>query len=345
MQNWKLKAVLAAVVACGATSAIAGEITATLTAPPSPVTLSTSGSETLASYRVTLTNTSTSSALNLARLVGTTSVASGAAGAKAVFRTVAGAGATCTPTNDGTSIDCNVGDLALNESKPFTVTFTTPTSGSAITLTWQAVFSSTSSTPGNSNGNAGTTDIALDPPNPDGLFSDVPANVALTFFTGGGIATTVDTWVTKVKLPGTGTGTATTAAVAEVVEQSTCAADLLTCSRSTLTIPGSTFGTGGTRPLTQFLEITLLRDASTIARGAKIESARIYYTTSPDNQVLGDGVRSCADAGPPVGSPCEDRTQRYAYPRKSTGKEQVPAGFEGDWKFVIYAVDNGRYIN
>lgn len=343
MQNWKLKAVLAAVVACGATSAIAGEITAALVAPPFDVTLSTSGSETLASYRVTLTNTSTSSALNLARLVGTTSVASGAAGAKAVFKTVAGA--TCTTTNDGTSIDCNVGDLALSESKPFTVTFTTPTSGSAITLNWQAVFNSGGS-PGNSNGNTGTTHIPLVQPNPDGLFSDVPANVALTFFTGGGIATTGDLWVTKVKLPGTGTGTGTTATIAEIVVPTTCAADLLTCSTSTLTIPGSTFGTAGTRPLTQFLEITLLRDASTIANGAKIESARIYYKKIPESPGLGDEVLSCADATlPRASSPCEDRTQRYAYPRKSTGKAPVPAGFEGDWKFVIYAFDNGRYSN
>ena len=341
MQNWKLKAVLAAVVACGATSAIAGEITATLAAPPFPVTLSTSGSETLASYRVTLTNTSTSSALNLARLVGTTSVALGAAGAKAVFKTVAGA--TCTTTNDGTLIDCNVGDLALSESKPFTVTFTTPTSGSAITLTWQAVFNSGGS-PGNSNGNAGTTDIPLVAPNPDGFFSDVPANVALTFFTGGGIATIEDPWVTKVKLPST--GTATTAKIEEKVVLTTCAADLLTCSTSTLTIPG-TFGAAGASPSAQFLEITLLRDASTIARGAKIESARIYYTTTTDSNIVDFGaeVRSCADGGPQSASPCEDRTQRYAYPRKSTGKAPVPAGFEGDWKFVIYAFDNGRYSN
>jgi hypothetical protein len=175
----------------------------------------------------------------------------------------------------------------------------------------------------------------------------------VTFFTGGGVATAVDNWVTKVKVPST--SNATTGVVDESVSPIPCAADLLTCSTSTLSIPGGTFGTASTVPLSQFLEITLLRDASTIAKGAKISSAKIFYDAPATPGDCGGGpciypmqVLSCTDTTwgtlPKQGIPCEDRTQRFAYPSKSRPKDPpVPAGFEGDWKFVIYAVDNGKY--
>jgi hypothetical protein len=59
-------------------------------------------------------------------------------------------------------------------------------------------------------------------------------------------------------------------------------------------------------------------------------------------------VADCTDTSngnlPQPGKPCEDRTQRKAYPSKNRPKDPpVPAGFEGDWQFVIYAVDNGKY--
>jgi hypothetical protein len=290
-----------------------------------------------------LTNTSGASALNVARLVGTSSV--DAAGVKAVFRS--STGDICTATNvEKTSINCSVGGLALGESKQFTVTFTSPTAGTNITFEWTAVFDN-GTPPGNSNGDAGRSLIALNPISNDKVVSDVPVATALTFFTGIGKATTSDTWVTKVKLPAQGASTASTATIVETVSNINCEAqapDLLTCSDSTLTIPGSTFGTAGTLGLSQFLEVTVLRDASTIAKGAKIASAVLYYQHDSSEPV--QIVLSCTDTSdgqlPKLNRPCEDRTQRYAYPRKSTGKVPVEAGYEGDWKFVVYLANNGR---
>ncbi len=345
-----------------ATSAHAGELDGTVEAVQPSVSLSIGGSEPAASYNVTLTNVSTSGAMNVARLVGTTSVVGGAVGAKAVFKSATND--FCTVTNaERTSIDCNVGALALGASKTFTVTFTAPTSGTNISFAWTAVFDNGTS-PGNSNGDAGTAPMGLDPIDPAKVTSVVPADVAVTFFTGGGVATgplclslpcAGDNWVTRIKVPSS--SLATTGIVEEFLNATFCAqaGNLLTCNTSDLSIPGATFGVPGARPLrdpltgaSQFLEITLLRDASTIARGAKIDSAVVYYRKLDTDTF--QPVADCADTTngvlPQPGRPCEDRAQRKAYPSKSRPKDPpVPAGFEGDWQFVIYAHDNGKYIN
>jgi hypothetical protein len=135
----------------------------------------------------------------------------------------------------------------------------------------------------------------------------------------------------------------------EEVGVSTCAGDLLTCSTSQLTIPGITF-CNALDPgfaLANCLEITLLRDSSTIVKGAKIDSARVYYRKLETDSY--QEVLSCTDTSfgplPQPGRPCEDRTQRLEYPRKNTPKTSVAAGYESDWRFVIYAGDNGKYSN
>jgi hypothetical protein len=340
MHNLKSPSIAALAAMLIANPTFAGELDGEVVSVLPSVSWSLGDSQPAASYTVTLTNSSNSGALNVARLVGTTSVV-GASGVKAVFR--GSDGATCTTTNvDKTSIDCNAGGLTVGQSKTFTVTFTAPSAGTKIEFVWAAVFDN-GTPPGNSNGDNGTSDILLDPISNNKVVSDVPANLAMTFFTGTGVATSLDNWVTKVNVPST--SLASTGTIEEVVSAVTCAPDLLTCSTSQLTIPSSTFGIAGTRPLSQFLEVTLLRDASTIAKGAKIDSAVIYYKKLDTDTF--EPVLACTDttygALPKLGRPCEDRTQRYAYPKKSSPKAQVPAGFEGDWKFVIYAVDNGKY--
>jgi hypothetical protein len=325
-----------------ATTAFAGEIDGTVNPVQASVSLSTGGSQPAASYTVTLTNTSNSGALNVARLVGTTSVTGGNAAAKAVFKSST---SPCTITNvDQTSIDCNVGGLTLGASKTFTVTFTAPTSGTNIAFAWQVVFDN-GTPPGNSNGDAGTANTGLDPIDSNTVTSDVPKDVTVTFFTGTGVATEEDPWVTKVKAPST--SQASTASVVEEVAAITCAPDLLTCNTSTLTIPGISFcnAPDPNFVLSQCLEITLLRDASTISKGAKIDSARVYYRkleTDPFQEVL---PCTNTDYGklPQAGRPCEDRTQRLAFPKKNTQRTPVAAGFESDWRLVIYAVENGKY--
>jgi hypothetical protein len=324
-------------------AAWAGELTAQVTPVLPSVSLSVGGSQPAASYTITLTNTSTSGSMNVARLVGTSTVVGGSADAKAVFRS--STPYACTKLNAGTSIDCNVGSLALGASKTFTVTFTAPTSGTSIDFAWQAVFDN-GTPPGNSNGNIGSTPIGLNPIDVSQVTSDVPANLQVTFFTGTGMATAADPWVTRVKAPVP--SAASTALVVESVGEVDCAqaSDLLTCNTTALTIPGSTFGTAGASDRSQFLEITLLRDASTISRGAKISSAVVYYKKDASADPP-EPVPDCNDPAypgrPSAGKPCEDRSQRVAYPRKNTGKTPVAPGYESDWKFVIYAFDNGKY--
>jgi hypothetical protein len=246
---------------------------------------------------------------------------------------------------DPTQIDCSVGSLD-SQPKTFTVTFAAPTIGTSIRLDWQAVFD-LGAPPGNSNGNVGYNDIGLAPRDDSSVVSAVPGdNLQLVVFTGGGVATPVDSWVTQVKVPGS--TTATTAEIAEnlAADLTTCAqaGDLTTCNTSSISIPNVTFGTPGTRPLTQFLEITLIRDASTISKSAKISSAVVYYRKNSTDP-LGTPVRSCASDPtlPKPGEPCEDLTQRKEFPKRNTGRTPVAPGFESDWKFVIYANDNGRY--
>ena len=355
MHGFRASAFLIAAALGSVAPALAGELDGTVTPVPASVSLSIGDSQPAASYLVTLKNVSGSSAMNLARLVGTTTVTGGAPGAKAVF--TSSTGNVCATTNpDGTSIACSVGNLAPLQEKAFTVSFRSPTSGTAVSFAWQAVFDQ-GTPPGNSNGDAGTATTGLDPINTAEVISHVPPNLAVTFFTGGGVATgplcttppcTGDNWVTRVKVPST--SLATTGVVLELLNQGFCAqaGNLLTCNTSDVSIPGATFGVAGSRPLSRFLEITLLRGASTIAKGAKIDSAIVYYRKSDADsfQIVADCTDTSNGILPQAGKPCEDRTQRKAYPSKNRPKDPpVPAGFEGDWQFVIYAVDNGKYNN
>lgn len=320
-------------------TALAGQLDATVIGTAPSVSLSVGGSEPVASFSVTLKNTSATSAMNIARLVGTTSVADGE---PAVYKSVDGA--ICTTSNGGTTVDCNVGGLLPNQEKTFRVSFKSPTSGSQIVFSWDAVFDN-GAPPGGSNGDAGTASMDLAQPDNNQVVSDIPPNQPVTFFTGiGTVATPGDPWVTILKAPSTSVG-----AVATVVEEvllSQCSPDLLDCRTTTMTIP-TTFGTPGGRPLSQFLEVTILRDASTIAKGAKIDTARLYYKHDVNSPGLGDEIVACtADLTlPKAGVPCEDRSQRIAFPKKGTPKAPVAAGFESDWKFIIYMHDNGRITN
>jgi hypothetical protein len=333
------------------TPAKAGEILLETIEPAfQPVSLSVGGSQPAATFRVIIKNFSTSNTVNRPRFVATSSVTQGAFPGTVVTNVTAefskSTNSTCTVTNVAkTSIDCALQSLAPQAQAEFTVTFIAPTDGSRIKLSWQVVFDQ-GTTPGNSNGDAGESYLELAQVDLNGVKSDVPANLALSFFSGTGMATATDPWVTKVKLPAT--DTATTATVAENLPQyvTSCAqaGDLTTCNTSTLTIPNATFGTPGTPPLSQFLEITLLRDASTISKSAKLSSAVVYYRQNPDD-TMGKAVPSCESRPdlPKPGEPCEDVTQRTQFPKRNTGRTPVEPGYEGDWKFVIYANGNGRY--
>lgn len=328
--------------------AFAGEITADVKVSPGSeqgVSLSVPPSEPVASYLVTVKNTGSSNTIQRARFHAQTNVTGGQAGAAAQFKS--STAYSCVPTNfERTAIDCAIGSLAPGQSsEQFTLTFSSPTSGTEINLVWQADFDGGD---GFSNGNGDATPITLNPINPDLVKSDVPALTSLEFFTGNGVATPVDTWVTRVTIFSSSVATQAT-----IVENQNAlnecsagqAADLLTCSFTSLSIPDATFGIAGQPIPGQFLKINLLRDASTIAKGAKISSARIFYRKL-DSDPSYIEVLPCTmspTGGPSTGVPCEDLSKRTAYPRKSGPKASVPAGYEGDWSFTIYATGNGRY--
>jgi hypothetical protein len=91
------------------------------------------------------------------------------------------------------------------------------------------------------------------------------------------------------------------------------------------------------------LKIWLVRDASTIAKGAKISSAKIYYTGSnpPSLGFYPYQVLPCTDTSygplPMPGIPCiKSRTE-------FTKKTAPTPDWVGDWQFEIWAKDNGKY--
>lgn len=331
------------------TSALAGELTGTAEPKLSPIQLNTTAVPTFAEYRVSITNPGAAT-INGWRFVARTSVLGGTS--RATFYQ-AGSDARCAQGSSDTEVVCQFATISPGVPPvSFSVAFNAPADGTKINLSWRAFWDESGN--GGADGFKNAQETLLEPPDINKLSSVVPkGSNSLTFYTGSsnGAATSTDDWVTVVTVPG-GLAESTIATINETVVLGGCASNLLTCATTRLNLPG-TFGTEGTGTSTSFngLQITLRRDASTIKPGAKIDSAIIKYSepTSP-NTLAGDypiTVPSCTNTDygslPKLGIPCEDRTKRKAYPKKSTPKESVPADFEGDWEFVIYAIDNGKY--
>jgi len=298
-------------------------------------------------YTVTIasdpTNTNT---VNNVRFTATTSVTDTAE--KATF--VSADGAVCVTTNaDKTSIECSIGQLRAGQKYPtFAVFFMAPektvngvadgqdedkVSFAGITYYAEGTGGVDNSVPQNSTTLWSASQVTLGTFNPTSVKSAVPKGGGTLFTGDGAVATGLDTWTTTVSVPPA--TTYTTADILESVSGVTCAPDLLTCSSTTLTIPG-TFAK---------LEITLRRDASTIAKNAKIATAYVYYSnpTYPDSRI--DYTRfallPCTDTSygplPQTGIPCIARRTEY------TRRTAPTADWIGDWEFVIYALDNGTY--
>ncbi len=333
MRTLKWLPVMAAqCVACLATPAIAADLSGSATPRLSPVQLSTPAQPTYAQYDVVIVNPSQPT-ISGWRFVARASVLGGASAA--TFH-APGSDPNCSAPNSPSEVVCSFSPLASGASRSFQIAFNAPSDGSEIDLSWRAFWDESGN--GGNDGFRAAQATALEPPNPDQVSSVVPSNTsALTFFTGSGVATAADPWATQVKVPAN-VSTSTTARILETVIAGGCAADLLTCNTSELTIPGT---------FSSLLEITLRRDASTIAKGARIDSARIFYQHTLSSAII--EVPACTDTSfgalPQSGIPCEDRSLRKAYAKKGTPKAPVPAGFEGDWEFVIRAIDNGRYTN
>jgi hypothetical protein len=311
----------------------AGEIDGDVGFLASPVSLSVSGSQPVATYTVKLTNTSASNTINNGRLVATTTVVGGLSGAKAAFKSAGGA--SCSTSLEGTRVDCSVGSLAVGEAKQFTLTFFSPSSGSSINLAWDAVFDS-GTPPGGSNGDFGTTSIALEAIKPDIVTSAVPANQldAINVFTGNlAVPSASDPFAVSVAVPPI--NTSTTATVIESFEtttaEPTCKAqgNFRTCYRSRISVPLADYTND---PNGNFLTFVLRVDKSNLRGGAKIDKVVIRYEV-PDQYgmpvVIEANVNFCSrvpdgnggtKAQPDAdGTPCIDKAEDFSRRRASQG--------------------------
>ena len=330
------KLLFAAAMIGVSTSAIAADpnVASMVTAVPNTVTYSRPNENppliTFVAYEISIVNNS-KNVLNKVRMVGSTSVA-GAETQTAPF--VTSIGLSCAPTNAlATAIECSIGQLrGGGGSSTFVVIFQAPTEGASVDFAWTHFYSEgTNDSGAHTDTNTGTTSTTLGTPIATELKTYVPP-AGGTFFTGStGVATSSDPWTTTVNVP--------SFAKAEVKETSsllTCAPNLLTCETSELKIPG----------IFPKLVVTLRRDVSTIAKGAKINSARITYTdpATPDPRIVYPyELLPCADTTwgplPQVGIPCLNKRTEY------TKRTAPTPDWIGDWGFEIWAIDNGRYLN
>lgn len=248
-----------------------------------------------------------------------------------------GASVNCTTTNLAqNAVSCPLGTLRSNGGAvSFVLIFkgpvavASPLPADRIDFAWQASYAESL------NDSAGAsrqdTQTGLAPPTALGtpLITQVQSTVPRTggtFFTGNtAVATAADPWTTTVNVPAR--LAYTTAMILEATALNSCAPDLLTCNSSTLTIPGNF----------AYLTVTLRRDASTIKPGAKIANAKVYYAS--DNVTFTEVLDCAVTGGPQPGVPCME--SRTAYTKKNA---PIPTlEWEGDWEFVIRALDNGRY--
>jgi hypothetical protein len=333
------------------------------------VTRSSASLPTFADYRMTLTSLERER-FNQFRFKGTITIDGLPAGSTAAATLFSADGATCTLASG--VLECTVpGELVdCGQTLSFNVTLKTPDAGTGITVTGKATFVEHNRQWESTNTDTAST--ALSEPSPDSVSSYVPASAtqATTLFSGtntqGGVVGAIpivdtkavppinDPFTTTVIVPAG--SAATTATVAESELLASCSANPR-CFQSKLTIPGSF----------DFLTIILRRDRTTLmssspkGRGhddddddqrhsgqSAIENALVKYfpdddPANPERFIIVPNCSVVPGGVPTPKNPCI--ASRKAYPTKSSHKSPVPAGLEGDWEFVIHALDNGRYVN
>lgn len=342
-----LAALAASALLCGPAMAGNPLVAVTVTAIPTTVTFSrpalTRPLTTYAAYEISVANNSTNT-LNNVRFTGATSVQLGSPVARsAPFRESIGAACSATDATL-TSITCAIGQLrGGGGSIKFIAIFDSPAivdvlkpcpaaSCDQINFATRTFYSEG----GNDSGGAAhtdTTDLSvsteLGTPTTTVVRSFVPSGGG-QFFTGidgvpraGSPGSPADLWTTTVSVPSLADKGAE---VMESVNLEACSSDVTACFFSDVTIPGTFAG----------LVITLRRDASTIAKGAKIANAAIFYRHLSTGTFA--AVQACSiTGGPQPGVPCIAARTEYTK-RNAPTPELI-----GDWEFVIHAVDNGRF--
>lgn len=348
-----------------------------IVATPASVTRSSPALPTYASYKLTITSLD-HDRLKKFSFKGTVAV-QGSTENATLF---SAEGATCTLAAGG-ALDCAVpGELAYyGKSLSFTVTLKTPVAGSAIAVSGKATFFDDCYW---KHSNTASASTELTAPDPSQFSTYVPASATAptTLFSGSqtqsGVVGAIpvvdskalppinDPFTTTIVVP-TGSA-ATTASVAERELLQSCSANPR-CFETTLAMPGSF----------SFLTIILRRDKTTLMASSRpkghghhddknngnghdrdddddgrysgqssIDNAIVKYFPDDDPANLDRFIIvpncSVVPGGVPTPkNPCI--ASRKAYPVPKKGKPAVPAGLEGDWEFVIHALDNGRYVN
>lgn len=354
--NWKpshaKRRVLARVAVAGACAMFvasathAGELDAFVTPLATPVSLSVNGSQPVATYAVTLKNMSASNTISNGRFVATTTVAGGAAGVTAVFKSVS-SGAACTVSVDGTRVDCSVGSLAVNESKQFTLSFLSPASGTSIVLDWDAVFDS-GTPPGGSNGVSDRTTIALEPIDSSKVTSAVPPNEAVSVFTGNfAIPGEGDQFTTAITVPPVSISSKANVLEGQLPEANTTCTSLRNfnrCYTTSITVENVVL----TAESGEFLTFVLRVDSSNIRKGSKIGKVVIQYQSPEEYGVPAIGPidlqfcsRDSSNNPMPNTAPGLKYVPCIAYANDYTRKGSSSGWFGYEW--IIYNLKNGNF--
>lgn len=355
-----LKSAALAGIAMFATSALATDPNIVFDVSPLPETVTSSrpSLETFAAYRITIANDSPYTAKSV-KLKGQTTVVGSSESAPFVSAN----GAACQPiyTPPSSAVECVIGQLAGYASVTFSVTFAAPANGTRIEFA-SATF--------HQRADLGyyapvivspvlVVHTQLVAPNPLQVATFLPEATGGTVFTGsnGGVALSGDVATTTVDVP-----RSATVAIDETPDPTPpICPGVPVCppNVSQLTIPG-TF---------DHLTITLRLDATVIPKRSKgsegqrsgdhddderntggggagkkpsINKAKVYYQADPtpaNPHPQPVEVLACSiTGGPSPGTPCI--ASRTAYTKKNAPSPD----FIGDWEFVIFAVDNGRYF-
>jgi hypothetical protein len=356
-------AALVGVGSLGAGAAFAANAQFTVVVNPVPLSVSVgrSGLTTYAAYEVSITNTSgnTTNAIQFGgstNVTGDLTASAGDAGAVATFIETLQNDA-C--TGGGTSFQCNFAQMQNGANQSFVVIFAVPAladastwaTGAAINLTWTLDYAS-----GNSSGTPTSLICNGQPAAPPPCIATVSTGLTTTldgqilsdltsyipsfggiFFTGDGLSARPTslpaTSVTKLTIPA---GLElTTAQVKQLVTVGGFTSATTTTNRTYITVPsGSLFS--------DFATIELRRDASTIAKGAKIANAAVLYSHDAEvtNQIdPTDTLPACPTGGVPTASAPVCVFDRIEF----TKKNAPTADDVGDWLFIIHALENGGF--
>jgi hypothetical protein len=345
---------------------------------PDTVNLRVAGSTTQAAYRVVIVNNSTN-VLNDVRFSAHTRIDPATSPARTNYVEDSSAQCGLAP-NSQTELTCSFGQLRGKRQTgqnvtSFVVVFEAPTAGERLFLDWSATYQEGST---DNNGSSSPTNDSQNSDEPGkAVFTKLVTSAQVddkrlrSYFaasTGAQLQTSTgvpsgppseDRWATLVRIP---TGVADQAQIVEDSEGNSCSPVLPVCVRSAVSVPGSFVDTTPGNRTVDFLVITVRRDASTIPSGAKIDSAPLLYEPGsldadgafhpsfPNDPAFPVRIKLCSQIGgapslPTAGaSPAEAAQQKrciksfQAYPKNN----KAPPGLEGDWEWVIWAIDNGR---